>query len=264
MKNSAPPSARGSARLTYFSNGESWLIVSGRRNGWRRKMEAKSNGMKAIRKLLNGLSTLFVALIVLLAVLLVGVRLVGLTPYTVLSGSMEPTYHVGSLIYVKKVDPAEVKIGDPITFVVNEDLLVATHRVVDIQKVETQQTPVVDEAGQPVLDPETNQQVTQETPLEEPAYYYQTKGDANDAVDGSPVYHKNLIGTPVFTIPLLGYLSSWLQTRQGMIAGVTAALVLVIMMFLPDVLRKADEADQRAAKRKRRKKRKKRPTPPQS
>ena len=34
---------------------------------------------------------------VALTVLLVGVRVIGLTPYTVLSGSMEPTYRVGSL-----------------------------------------------------------------------------------------------------------------------------------------------------------------------
>ena len=40
----------------------------------------------------------------IMAILLVGVRVIGLNVYTVLSGSMEPTYHTGSLIYVKKVD----------------------------------------------------------------------------------------------------------------------------------------------------------------
>ena len=49
---------------------------------------------KALKILSKTLSTAFVAAVVLLAVLLAGVRLVGLTPYTVLSGSMEPTYHV--------------------------------------------------------------------------------------------------------------------------------------------------------------------------
>ena len=61
--------------------------------------------MQTARKIWNIVSTIIVALVVLLAVLLVGVRLVGIQVFTVLSGSMEPTYHTGSVIYVKKVDP---------------------------------------------------------------------------------------------------------------------------------------------------------------
>ena len=85
--------------------------------------------MKIAKKLWNGLTTVLVALVVVLAVLLVGVRLVGLTPYVVLSGSMEPTYHTGSLIYVKKADPFTIEAGTPITFMMDEDTI-ATHRVV--------------------------------------------------------------------------------------------------------------------------------------
>lgn len=43
-----------------------------------------------------------------LKILLAPVML-GLQVFTVLSGSMEPTYHTGSLIYVKKVDPYTIK-----------------------------------------------------------------------------------------------------------------------------------------------------------
>lgn len=196
--------------------------------------------MKVLRKLWSVITTLLVAVMVILAVLLVGVRVVGLTPYAVLSGSMEPTYHVGALIYVKDVDPADITVGMPITFVVNEDLLLATHRVVDIEVLTTRQEQVLDEAGNPVLDDEGNP-VLEEVPLDEPTYYFQTKGDANDAVDGTPVHYKNVVGTPVFSIPYLGYLSSWLQTRQGMIMGICIALVLVILTFLPDLLRAVDE-----------------------
>ena len=89
--------------------------------------------MKALGRIWNLASGVLLGIIVLLAVTLAGVRVLGLTPYAVLSGSMEPTYRVGSLIYVKKTDPADVQVGDPITFVVNEDLMVATHRVVDIE-----------------------------------------------------------------------------------------------------------------------------------
>ena len=164
--------------------------------------------MRAIKRIWNFFNTLLVAAVVLLAIALVGVRLVGLTPYAVLSGSMEPTYHVGALIYVKDIAPEEVEVGTPLTFIVNEELLIATHRVVDIAVAETKMETVLDEAGNPVLD-ENGNEVKQEVPLEEPVYYFQTKGDANDDVDGSLVHHKNVVGTPVFSIPYLGYLSRY-------------------------------------------------------
>ena len=176
--------------------------------------------MKALAKLWNIVSTILVALIVILAILLGGVRLVGLRPFAVLSGSMEPAYHVGSLIYVKACDPADVKVGDPITFVLDEDLNVATHRVIEIDA--------------------------------ENQHFY-TKGDANNAPDGAPVYFKNLIGRPVFTIPYLGYFSNWITTPPGMYVAIAAAGVFIILLFLPDVLKKADEADKRAAEKKKQK-----------
>lgn len=201
--------------------------------------------MKVFRRIWGIVTTLAVIAVVALAILLVGVRVVGLTPYAVLSGSMEPTYHVGSLIYVKKVAPEDVQIGDPITFVVNEDLLVATHRVVDITVETTGTETVKDEA--------TGEERTVEVPLDEPAYYYQTKGDANADADGAPVYYKNLIGEPVFSLPYLGYLSSALQTKRGMILGVTAALVLLLLLFMPDILRSVDDSDEKSGKKKGRK-----------
>ena len=216
--------------------------------------------MRALKKLWNFISGLFVIVIIVLAIALVGVRLVGLTPYSVLSGSMEPTYHVGSLIYVKKIDPANIQIGDPITFIVNEDLLLATHRVVDIRISESRMEEVLDENGEPVLD-EDGQPLLQEVPLEEPVYYFQTKGDANDEVDGSPVHYKNVVGKPQFSIPYLGYLSSWLQTRQGMILGISIALVVLILTFLPDLLNAVDDGGKKKKKKRRRRKKRSAPRP---
>lgn len=200
--------------------------------------------MKTLGKIWNAITTLLVVLMLLLAVALVGVRVVGLTPFSVLSGSMKPAYDVGSLIYVKKVDPATIEVGDPITFVVNDDLLVATHRVVDIERFETGTREVKDENGDPVLD-ENGDPVYEEYQLDEPSYYFTTKGDANKDNDGSPVYYKNVQGVPVFSIPLLGYLSSWLQTRQGMIMGISIALVVIILTFLPDLLKLVDEPEKK-------------------
>ena len=182
--------------------------------------------MAPLKKLWNALTTLIVIAIVILAILLAGVRLVGLTPYVVLSGSMEPNYHTGSLIYDKKVDPFTLKEGDVITFMVSEDTL-ATHRIVGV-------VPDEDEPG---------------------TIRFRTKGDANDAEDGTLVHYKNVVGTPVFTIPYLGYFSNWITHAPGKYIAITAAVVFLILLFLPDMLKKADEADQRAAERKREKER---------
>ena len=173
------------------------------------------------KKLLQIISTILVALVVLLAVALVGVRLAGIRTFTVLSGSMEPNYHVGSLIYVKKVDPAAIQPGQVITFMLDENT-VATHRVVEV---------VPDED-----DPSTLR--------------FRTKGDANDAEDGTLVHYKNVVGTPVFTIPYLGYFSNWITHAPGKYIAITAAVVFLILLFLPDMLKKADEADKKAAERK--------------
>ena len=50
------------------------------------------------------------------ALLLAGARLVGLRTFAVLSGSMEPAYPVGSLIYVRSAEPSALECGDVITF----------------------------------------------------------------------------------------------------------------------------------------------------
>ena len=55
----------------------------------------------------------------------------------------------------------------------------------------------------------------------------------------------NVLGVPVFSLPYLGYLSSWLQTRQGMIMGISIALVIIILPFLPDLLKLVDEPEKK-------------------
>lgn len=157
----------------------------------------------AFQKTWDCVSTALVVLVVIFALLLVGARLVGLKVYSVVSGSMEPTYSVGDLIYVKEVVPQSIRVGDAITFVMNEDLLVATHRVVAI---------------------DTENQ------------HFTTKGDANEAADAAPVHFNNLIGRPVFAIPLLGYVSDWVQNPPGVYITVGVGLALLVIVFLPDVL----------------------------
>ena len=177
---------------------------------------------RSLKKIWNIVSTVLVAVVVILALLLAGARLLGMQVFTVLSGSMEPAYHTGALIYVKKIDTAAIQPGTVITFMLDEDT-VATHRVVAV---------VPDEEDPTVIR-------------------FRTKGDANDAEDGTLVHYKNVVGTPVFTIPYLGYFSNWITHAPGKYIAITAAVVFLILLFLPDMLKKADEADQRAAERKR-------------
>ena len=75
-----------------------------------------------VKKIWNIISTILVGIIVLCAVFLMGSRLLGFQVFNVISGSMEPTYNVGDLIYVKEVNPYDIEVGTPITFVLNDFL----------------------------------------------------------------------------------------------------------------------------------------------
>ncbi len=163
---------------------------------------------EVLRKAWNVFTWFLICVFVALAVLLVGVRFVGLQPYIVLSGSMEPTYRVGAMIYVKPVEFDELKVGDPVTFYLN-DRTVATHRIVEI---------VVDD----------------ENPNEK---YVRTQGDANDTPDSDPTHHSKIIGKPLFSVPYLGFLSSYLQQPQGRKAALIACVGLIVAFVLPDAVR---------------------------
>lgn len=173
-----------------------------------RNVRMKSN----LKKILNFLTTIIVVAAVLLALLLVGARLLGLQVYTVLSGSMEPEYHVGSLIYVKSVDYKMLQVGDDITYMISDDTIV-THRIIEV---------LVDEE-----DPETIR--------------YFTQGIANEVPDGVSVHYKNIIGKPVFSIPYLGYVSNYIQNPPGMYIAISAGAILILLVFLPDLFREEEK-----------------------
>ena len=169
------------------------------------------NALKGIGKVA---STVLVGCAVVLALALVGVRLVGFEVYTVLSGSMEPAYKTGSVIWVDRCEPEDVEVGDAITFVLNEDLDVATHRVIEVDA--------------------------------ENSHFY-TQGDANDAPDGSPVHFENLIGVPVFTVPHLGYLVSYVQSPPGCYVALIVAAAALALMFIPDLFDRAEAKKRQSA-----------------
>lgn len=153
----------------------------------------------------NIITTAVLYIMVIFAVLVYGVKLLGVTPFCVLSRSMEPVYKKGSLIYVKKIDAQDVKEKDPITFYFKDGKTVATHRVVRI-------------------DTEKQQ--------------FYTKGDANNTEDVEPVSFNNLIGKPIFTIPYLGYISSYFKTPPGSYILITVVCVTVFGMFVLEFAKK--------------------------
>ena len=177
-----------------------------------------------IKKIWNVITTVLVILVVIIALLLVGVRLIGLDVFTVLSGSMEPTYHTGSVIYVKDVDYRELEAGDVITFMLDEDTI-ATHRIVEV-------VPDVEDAS---------------------VLRYRTKGDANDAEDGTLVHYKNIIGSPIFTIPKLGIFANYIQNPPGMYVAISGGALMLLMVFLPELIDVFTEDGERSEKTKKKK-----------
>lgn len=175
---------------------------------------------KTIKKVWNMVTNILLAIIVVITILLVGPKLAGLQVFTVLSGSMEPTYHTGSLIYVKKVDTTNVQPGQAITFMLNEDT-VATHRVVE--RVPDEEDPTV--------------------------IRYRTKGDANATEDGGLVHYKNVIGTPVFTIPKLGYLATYIQSTRGTYVALAIGALVIVLNLLPSIIWGEDDKDSQKEKK---------------
>lgn len=179
------------------------------------KTMKESNCMTTIKKIWNIVSSALVVLMVLCAVFLMGSRLIGFRCFNVISPSMEPKYGVGDLIYVKEVNPATIKEGDVITFLVNEDLVVGTHRVVRVD-------------------------------AENQRFY--TKGDANEIEDQNPVHFNNVIGVPRFAVPKLGYVSDFIQNPPGMYITIGVGILLILLVFIPDMIgKKKEEENSQAA-----------------
>ena len=152
-----------------------------------------------IARIWNVLLTLFLLVAAALVIAFAGVRLAGLTPYAVLSGSMEPEYPVGSLIYVKDADPSSVEVGQAITFRQGSGTLV-THQVYEIDSEQqlfyTQGIANVDSSGEIMHD-------------------------------AAPTPWSSLVGRPIACVPYLGYVNDWITHAPGVY--VVVAFVAVVM-----------------------------------
>lgn len=115
--------------------------------------------------------------------------IIGYEPAIVMSGSMEPAYHTGSVLLVDKKQKEQVKIGDTIAF--NRAGEYIAHRIVK----------TCDQG-------------------------YITRGDANDSCDPWVVAYSDVKGKVVMSIPELGYVFKILSGTAGII--IAASLVIIM------------------------------------
>jgi len=158
-------------------------------------------------RFLKGLSTGMVVAAMAFAFLIAGIRIFGVQVYGVLTGSMEPTYPTGSLIYVSKVDASDLRVNDVITFSISPNVI-ATHRIVEI------------------VPNENNPSIVR----------YRTKGDANSDVDAALVSANNIIGKVNFAVPKLGYLASYIQQPPGIYVAIFVCGLMIAFVFYTDSL----------------------------
>lgn len=126
--------------------------------------------------------------------------------YNVVSGSMEPSIPIGSIIYVKETDPVDIGKGDIIAFESGDSVIM--HRVVENKVVEGTFT---------------------------------TKGDANDGEDMNDVPYSALIGIVVRHIPVLGQLMILFGSTFGRICMICFAACGALLNILSARFRDAME-----------------------
>ena len=144
-----------------------------------------------------------------------GKSLFGYRYYTVLTGSMSPSYEVGDVVFVHIEKSDKIKEGDVITFnPSNDSEAYLTHRVTE--KLENYKG-----AG-----------VT----------CFRTKGDANNSQDSFLISEDKVIGKVVFGIPKLGYIIRFVQLRWYIIAAVI--VMIFVFIFLMKRYFKRDDGDE--------------------
>lgn len=130
------------------------------------------------------------------------------------SGSMEPAIMTGSLIAIR---PAEVyNVGDVITFGRDTKTHIpTTHRIIEKRGEGNRAT-------------------------------YITQGDANDSQDGSPVAHKEIIGSVAYTLPKAGYVLDFARQPLGfwllIVIPATAVILDELLVIVEQVRRRRTQA----------------------
>ena len=161
------------------------------------------------KRLLAGLAV--VAASVLVSITVIIPRITGGAALTVLSGSMTPTYPVGSIVVVRPIDARDAQVGDVVTFTNGDSL--TTHRITSIDE---------DADGDRL---------------------FTTKGDANRGEDLQPVPEEDLRGRVWFHVPLLGYLREFVSSATGLLAIAILAVLAAFSDRLLSLRRRRSSSD---------------------
>lgn len=184
-------------------------------------------GKRFFRLLISLIQTLIVVGLVCITIVSFAYKLpilnrLGLTFYTVVSGSMEPTIPIGSLIYSGKYNLDDLKKGDIITFTRSDKdgkSSIVTHRIEDVKKAD-----VI------LFTPDKKEQKITKIS-------FVTKGDANGSSDQEEVLPNQILGKYNWGVPKLGYVAIFAQTQTGFILLVVLpAVVLIIWEILSVIL----------------------------
>lgn len=122
--------------------------------------------MKILNRIITFVTTVFVIIACIVFAATAICKIGNIEPRIVLSGSMEPKIHTGSICFInKKVPYDKIKTGDIIAFKAGKNTMV-THRVISVTN-----------AG------------------------FETKGDANKVSDGISTNKTNYRGKTILSIP---------------------------------------------------------------
>ena len=161
---------------------------------------------------------LWIAIIVVLAVVLVQrisnntKAIAGIRIFTIVTPSMVPEYNVGETIVTKTVDPAELQVGDDITYLGQEgsfDGKYITHRIINIRK---------DRTGN---------------------YIFQTKGIANTEPDPE-INESQVYGRIIYKTFLISKLNSLTGNLYSMYFVIVVPIA-IMMFFEIRAFRKDDD-----------------------
>lgn len=170
-----------------------------------RAVQRRLRNLRVAGRTLTFVGVLLLILVALFALAVAVVpRLLGLHAYAMVSGSMDPAYPTGSLVYAESVKPEDLSVGDVAVFWRNDDIVI--HRVEEINAV----------AGEMI-----------------------TRGDANEGIDAHPALFENVVGRAKHMVPNIGYFLMSLSTLPGklvlgwiVLMGVLIAIVGTVVAGL--------------------------------
>lgn len=136
--------------------------------------------------------------------------IMGMKPFIVLTGSMEPEIKSGDLVVVKEANEKELKINDIIAFRYTKEDVVLIHRIVGIEENEGK-------------------------------ILFTTKGDSNETEDKLNIEYKNIEGIYSFRLNGIGTIAMFIKTQPGIaISLLTIVTIFISWQFIKSLKREKE------------------------